>query len=351
MRKVFLILSFIFLASLFFGASCVRVKVGKFDGGIFKSIDKGLTWEQKVALLSTTPGKTISAVNTAVLVFDPNDSNTLYLGTREDGLFVSYNSAESWLEIERLPKEKINAIAVDPKAKNIVYVGIGSRIFKSTDCCRSWQNIYIETVPNVEITSLAVDPLNNAKILAGLSDGRLLESNNGGYSWVKIFDFGSSLKQILINQKDPTNIYVLTAGRGIWRSKNSGLDWENLDQKLVKYPGARDAYQMLFDLSKSNSILISSSYGLLRSDDGGETWEEYKLLIQPKKAKIHAFALNPKNPLEIYFATANTFYRSFDGGKNWQTKSLPTKRAPKFILIDQNNPNIIYLGVEKIEKK
>jgi photosystem II stability/assembly factor-like uncharacterized protein len=349
MKKVILILILAF-SFLLTGASCVRVKVGGFDGGVFKSTDKGLSWEQKVALMSVGQPKTIAGVNTTVLLFDPQDSNTLYLGTKEDGLFVSYDGAQSWLEIEKLPKGQINAIAVDPRAKHIVYVGMGGKIFKSTDCCRNWQNIYLEAAPGVEISSLAVDSADNTKVLAGLSDGRLLCSTNSGISWVKIYEFGAKIKQILINSKDTKIIYVLTAGNGLWRSSDGGVSWQSLDKGLQNYPGARDADRMIFDPTKPDSLLISSSYGLLRTNDGGQTWIDYKLLIQPHRVRITSFAINPKNPQEIYYTTATTFYRSLDEGKNWQTKSLPSKRMPVIMLVDPNNPNTIYLGVLKMEK-
>lgn len=350
MKKLTFVLSVLILSFLLTGQACVKVKVAGSDGGIFKSIDKGLRWEQKVTLLEIGQLKTISGVNVSLLVFDPQDNNTLYLGTKEDGLFVSYNGGISWQEIKGLPKGMINAIGVDPRAKHIIYAGIGGKIFKSIDCCRNWQNIYLEAAPGVEITSLAVDPADNSKILAGLSDGRLLRSTNGGNFWIKFYEFNTKIKQILINPKNSGIIYIVTAGNGIWRSNDGGANWLNLDESLKNYPGARNVEWMFFDPSKPDSLLTISSYGLLRTDNGGRDWFDYKLLIQPHRIKIYSAAINPKNPDEIYYATATTFYRSFDGGKNWQTKSLPSKRAPVILLSDPNDPNVLYMGVAKIEK-
>lgn len=348
MKKVI----FISLLTLltFSGQACVKVKVAGSDGGVFKSVDKGLRWEQKVALLGIGQSKTISWVNVSVLLFDPQDSNTLYLGTKEDGLFVSYDGAKSWQEIEKLPRGMINAVAVDPRTKHTIYVAMDGKIFKSNDCCRSWQNIYLEAASGVEITSLAVDPADSSKILAGLSDGRLLRSTNGGSSWTKFYEFDARIKQILINPKNSGIIYIVTAGNGIWRSSDGGANWQSLDEGLKNYSGARDAEWMFFDPNKPDSLLTVSSYGLLRTDNGGQSWFDYKLLIQPHRIKIYSFAINPKNSDEIYYATATTFYRSFDGGRNWQTKPLPSKRVPVILLVDPNEPNILYMGVVKIEK-
>ncbi|GAF89261.1 unnamed protein product, partial [marine sediment metagenome] len=44
-----------------------------------------------------------------------------------------------------------------------------------------------------------------------------------------------------------------------------------------------------------------------------------------------------------------TFYRSLDSGENWTTKKLPTTRAGWKLLIDPDNPDIIYMGVRSIK--
>lgn len=348
MKKLAFILSMLTIF-IFSGVSCVKVKVGSFDGGVYKTIDKAEHWEQKVALLSIDGGKSIAGVDVLSLVFDPQDSQTLYLGTKKNGLFVSYNGGDSWQSVEKLPAGPIKAIGVNPQAKHIIYVAIGGRIFKSNDCCRNWQNVYLEAT-GAEVLSLAIDPADYSKILAGLSDGRLLRSVNGGASWATMYDFQGPVKQILINPKNSGIIYIVTAGRGLWRSADGGANWQNLDEYLRDYSGSRDVIWMIFDPTKPDSILTASNYGLLRSDDGGRTWFDYKLLLKPGRTKIYSFAINPKNPNEIYYSTATTLYKSSDDGKNWRTKSLPSKRAPIIMLADPNNPNVLYLGVQKIEK-
>lgn len=344
-NKIFLIL--ILGVFIFLGAACVKVRPVGIDGGVFKSVNKGDSWQQKANLLSVGQSQNIAYVNANLLTFDPQDSSTLYFGTKEDGLFISYDSGESWQAVSRLPKAQIDALSIDPKVKNTVYVSMDRQLFKSTDCCRSWQNVYLEGASGVKITALAIDPFENNKIYAGLSDGRLLKSVNSGLSWGEGFkNFPGSIRWIIIHPKN--RIYYLgTVNGGFWRSKNEGENWENLSQKLQSFPGAGEVELALFDLTKDNSLLVLTPYGILRSDDNGETWSDYKLLVQPGRVKILSFAFNPKNPNEIYYVTASAFYKSIDGGKRWQTKSLPTKRQPVVILVDPNNPNLLFLGVYK----
>ncbi len=183
--------------------------------------------------------------------------------------------------------------------------------------------------------------------MIGLSDGRLLRSTNSGLSWGEGFKiFPASIRWLIIHPKNNV-FYLSTRGAGFWRSKDRGESWENLSPKLQSFPGAGDVELAIFDLTKDNSLLILTPYGILRSDDGGDTWSDYKLLVQPGRVKILAFAFNPQNPNEIYYATASAFYKSVDGGKRWQTKPLPSARLPVVLLVDPANPNTLFLGVYK----
>jgi hypothetical protein len=74
-------------------------------------------------------------------------------------------------------------------------------------------------------------------------------------------------------------------------------------------------------------------------------------LITPEaKATINAVAVNPGNTEEIYYVTDSTFYKSTDGGNAWKTLALPSSRAGKILMVDQKEPNTIYLGVVELKK-
>ncbi|PKM87849.1 hypothetical protein CVU83_02450, partial [Candidatus Falkowbacteria bacterium HGW-Falkowbacteria-2] len=79
-------------------------------------------------------------------------------------------------------------------------------------------------------------------------------------------------------------------------------------------------------------------------------WENIKLITPEKDAIINAVAVNPKNSQELFYVTNTTFFRSLDGGVTWTSKKLPTTRAGSDLLVDFNNPNIMYMGTLKIDK-
>ncbi len=353
MRKIlFSLLVVLGVSFIFLGASCITITTNQADGGVFKSIDKAQHWEQKIAVLSVTPGaQNLSSVDAVDLALDPQDSQVLYLATKDNGLFLSLDSAFSWQSVNRLPKGVINSIALDPKNRNVIYVGMGNRVYKSGDCCRSWQNIYLDATPVTEISSLAVDMGDVNKIYAGLSDGRLLRSANAGLSWSTINDFKARVKKIYLNPRNTGIVYVLTTTNGIWRSGDGGSSWQSLDSSLAAFPNGRDVLSLVFDQTKPDAILTISPYGILRSDDGGSTWTAYKLLSQPGKIKIYSFGLNPRNTNEIYYTTNNSLERSVDGGQNWQTKKLPSKRLPVLMLVNPEAGNEIYVAFSRTDLK
>jgi len=346
MKKSILFLFLILVFLLFAGASCLQFQTGGGDKGIFKSIDQGEHWQKKDKLLSLNAGASIGGVNASVLAVDPQDSGVLYLGTKENGLFLSVDAADSWQKIFSLPKGSINAIAVNPKASHIVYLGLGNRILRTSNCCRTWENLYLAE-QNIEVVALAIHPFSPEIIFAGLSDGRLIKSDNGGYRWKTLQSFDGKINQILINQKNPSIIYVFPAGKGIFRSKDNANSWSSLGENLKDYSGALDISKAIFIPAYADGLIIASHYGLLLTRDGGKSWFAYKLLTSPGQVKISSLAINPKNPHIVYYTVKKTLYKTFDNGANWITRSLPSKQKIVDLLIDQANPNILYLIYQK----
>jgi len=92
--------------------------------GVFKSVDGGKTWEQKVEI----EGKgLIDNVKISSMIMDPNDKSILYLGTASNGLYKSENGANSWKKItdeNNILSETIviNDIAVEKGNSNIIYL-------------------------------------------------------------------------------------------------------------------------------------------------------------------------------------------------------------------------------------
>jgi hypothetical protein len=318
-------------------------------GGIYKSVNKGEIWGQKPVLTAQGRIGTIGGLNVAHIALDPSDSKALYMGSVDNGLFFTYDGAESWQAVNTLPKATIKAIAVDPQSKCVIYAVQGNKTFRSTDCSRTWTQIYYDTTLTVEVNAVAVDFYNSANIYIGTSKGEIIKSTDRGGTWRTLNRFNNSLQKILLNPTDSRIIMAATLDKGIFRSMDSGETWQDLKPKLKEFPD----YNKFRDLSASviepNTYILATKTGLLRTINNGDDWTKINLITSNDRTQINSLAMNPKNAKEIYYVTNTTFYRSLDGGTNWATKKLPTGRAGWKLIVSPDDGNIIYLGVKAIQ--
>lgn len=351
MKKIGLL----FIFSLLFLPACT-IKLGSGNQaatvGVFKSVDRGEKWVEKNQFLSSGGVGKISGVNVLGLTMDPSDKKGIYINSDTGGLLYSYDGAESWQKAVQVGDGLIESIAIDSEDKCTIYATFANTILKSDDCNRNWSEIFLETRgAKFATTALAVD-LNDSKIVyAGNAGGEILKSIDGGVNWQTINKLGDKVVKILVDPNDSGSIYFATKTKGIYKSEGAGLTWVNINDGLKSFTGANEFKAMVFDLTQPGSLIIATKYGLLKTSDGGNTWEAIKLVTQPGSAEIYSLAVNPKNNKEIYYATATTFYKTTDGGNSWVTKRLPTNAAATAILIDPVNPDIIYMGFTNIAKK
>ncbi|MEK7516542.1 MAG: hypothetical protein AAB562_03015 [Patescibacteria group bacterium] len=351
MNKIKFLIAFGALALM--GAGCVTIQGsgGAADGGVYKSANKGEEWVQKAAVL-TIPGRTasIASVNTINISADPQDPRALYLGTAESGLWVSYDGAESWFAAGGLARGQVPAVAVDPKTKCTIYAAFENKVMKSTDCSREFKGVYFDSRQGVTVTAVALDSFDPKIVYAGLSTGDLLKSADSGATWSPSFRFESPVRKILIDHLDTRIVYAATAERGIWKTTNAGKDWADVNAGLEKFAGSKTFRDMATDRSATGTLVLASQYGLLKTRDGGNSWEALQLLTPPGSATIYSLAVNPKDGNEMYYGTGSTFYKTANGGINWSTRKLPSSRAATVLHIDPSNPSIIYMGVRRFEQ-
>ncbi len=350
MKKLLVLLP---LLLLFLTGCLISVKTDQAaDGGVYKSPDQGDTWTAISSIYRVGETTRSFASNDVIsIAVDPTDRQAIYVGTEAGNLFYTYNGGEAWSQ-SLSQVGKINALAVDPVDRCVIYAAIDNRVYKSVDCSRHWDYQLIETRAdlNHQITALAIDPYNPAIIYAGTSGNGLFVSSDRAYSWRVNRFFEDRISKILINPKNSKIIYVATVGKGIFKSIDQGQTWRAIfEGKLEEGRGGALSYrELIMDPTVDDGLFYASSYGLLRSLNGGETWQELKLLTPHKTTVIYSLAINPKNGQEIYYGTAEALYRSHDNGLNWVTRKLPSQRAAKHLLIDPQNPKILYLGVKKV---
>lgn len=320
-------------------------------GGVFFTDDRFETWKNRSLLM--TPGETagsISGVDVYTMKIDPSDTEAMYLATRADGFYYSYNGGAGWNKSNKLPAGFIRDIVIDPKSKCVIYAAVENKLFKSNDCARTWQNIYYTDSADKKIAAMDIDWYEPKILYAGLSDGSFIKSENHGVSWQLLEKFDVRVNKVIVDPFDSRNVYLGILTGGLYKTTDKGKTWEDLNKAMKDFKGAKTYFD--FDLSRSskNAVVYANKFGLLRSLDGGATWSEVKILTPPTTEKIYSVAIDPSNANYIYYSTDTAVYKTIDAGKNWVVKKTPTTRVVSSLAVHPKEGNKIFAGVKEVEQ-
>lgn len=327
--------------------------------GMFRSMDKAETWTQINSYPTSQGVKSLSGVQISRFFFDPSDPNALYMGTRGQGLYYSYDKGDTWRYADSLGQRFITTLAVDPQNKCVIYAADQTlHMFKSTDCSRSWTQIYSDVRSDVWVVALSVDT-KNRRIYAALRSGELMVSADAGASWQLIHRFRTQLAYMVVDPKNPDRVYVASPSGGMARSDDAGQTWISLADGLDKYNDAKTFYRMVLHPTDPDTLFWISKYGILKSTDAGKTWNNLNVITAPGSVTVYAFALNPKNANEIYYvgsvigngAARSSLYKTSDGGNKWVSKKLPSAALPVYMAVNPADGNQVYLGYMAVPKQ
>ncbi len=152
---------------------------------------------------------------------------------------------------------------------------------------------------------------------------------------------------------NPDVIYVGGAASGLWKSTSGGIAWEPLfDDQPVTSIGAIAVYQKNPDViyvgtgegNPRNSQ--TSGNGVYKTIDGGHTWTHLGL---DQTRNIHRILIDPDNPDVVYVGAQGPawgetetrgVFKSTDGGKTWQKILYVNERTGiADLVMDPVNPN------------
>lgn len=146
---------------------------------------------------------------------------------------------------------------------------------------------------------------------------------------------------------DPNNssvIYVGTPAGGIWKSTNAGVNWTPLSDELPQI----GVSGIVTDPTNSNTIYIATgdkdagdtySIGVLKSTDGGATWNTTGLSFANTSTRAADIFIHPTNPSILWVATSAGVYKTSNAGVSW-TNVLSGNI--KDIKLKPGDPNTVY---------
>jgi len=205
----------------------------EFGGNVYRSDNKGVSWTQTSFAHVVENPDDAYRMDGQKMAIDPNNPNVVYVGTPQNGMFVTTDGGVDWQNVNSVPVSTkdnnnifpgITGIAFDPtsgliggKTKTVYAASFGNGVYQSTDAGNSWVKLvggpadveyavvsvtgtyYALADGNNElwsyangtwtellsghIFSIAVDPFNPEKIVAVGNNARSDISLDGGATW------------------------------------------------------------------------------------------------------------------------------------------------------------------------
>jgi photosystem II stability/assembly factor-like uncharacterized protein len=348
--------------------------LGASGGGVWKTTDYGTTWNPVSDGFFATP----SIGDIAVA---QNDANIVYVGTGSDGLrsnviagkgvYKSIDGGATWEHIGLSETGHIGAVEIDPTNHNIVWVAaIGQAfnnneergVYKTTDGGKSWQKVLflsdevgfsdLELLPgnpNIVFATAWKAERKPWTIMSGgpAEEGGLYKSVDGGATWDKITEglpTGLTGKiDLAISPADSSIVYALVEAPdkegGLYKSVDQGRTFEQVsDHKGIR---TRPFYYANIDVDPQDpDIVWAMATGYFKSVDGGENWES----VTVPHGDNHDMWINPDNPELFIQGNDGGANVTHNGGKSWSTQfNQPTAELYQ-VEVDDQYPYWLYAG-------
>lgn len=204
----------------------------------------------------------------------------------------------------------IGSLALDTHDRNhpVVYCGTGEAnlsadghpgagLFRSDDWGTQWERVAIPTKDRIpgRIGTIAVDPTNSNHLFIGgvghRSDegdrsGGLFVSNDRGSNWSRVDSISKApywCHAVIFGRAPAEAIYAAITARGaqsgIWRSRDSGVTWNQLSDGL---PSSEKIFRTNLALAPSEPACVYAFaanraglvLGVYQSRDEGDSWRE-----------------------------------------------------------------------------
>jgi photosystem II stability/assembly factor-like uncharacterized protein len=298
--------------------------------GVYRSPDAAVRW-------SRIRGIPYKSRRTRAFAQSADDMETLYAGTVE-GLWMSQDGSATWRLATR-DDLVVNAVLALPGG--VVLLGTeGAGVVRSADGGRTWLASN-QGFSERFVSRVTYDPTGRRLLAAIWGDrrhGGVFAAPGPRGPWRRL---GTGLEGREVLSLAVTREAVLAGtddGIFVWPSAENG--WERVATRM----GAVDLHPRVTDLAAiSDSVyLAATSHGLLRSEDGGQTWRRPALGLTAQ-VQVQALAVAPQHTGLALAATPLGFFRSVDGGERWVQVSRGIGEAePHRIAILPTDPRVVF---------
>jgi photosystem II stability/assembly factor-like uncharacterized protein len=312
--------------------------------GVHKSIDGGQTWfPANEGIQAPAWGD----VPIFCLTIDPHDYNAIWAGTQNGGhVYYSADAAQSWEARDAgisFEGRSVRGITIDPNDSNIVYV--------ATEVA---DLVWMNEGGYEEFDS------RHARV-----KGEVYKSTDRGQSWTRVWYGDNLARYVWVDPRNSDRVYVSTGifdrdaangrvlegdwgGVGVLRSDDGGQTWTVLDEQH----GLGGRYITSLYMHPTNPDLLLGSItgtaerpGVYVTRDGGDSWE---CVLDTDGWGVESVEIAERNTDIWYAAGEGRVWRSDDAGASWQEfeLGLPGRVSgiPIDIQVDPRDPYRLFVN-------
>jgi photosystem II stability/assembly factor-like uncharacterized protein len=348
--------------------------VGAATGGVWKSTNGGITF---------TPvfdDQRVSGIGSVAI--DPNTPDVVWVGTGEGnprnsagvgaGLYKTVDGGRTWTLLGFERSERIHRIVIHPWDSDVVWVGVlgpawsdGEErgVYKTTDGGRTWRRV-LWVNERTGVSDLVMDPANPLELYAGMWEFRrdpwfftsggpgsgLYVTRDGGETWTRYTESdgmpSGELGRIglAVAPSDSDVVYALVEAErsALLRSDDGGRTWQTVNEN--RGVANRPFYYADIFVDPENELRVYNlSSRILISDDGGRSFNPMGSDVH---SDFHAMWIEPADGRHILVGTDGGLWESRDRAATWRLfDNLPVGQF-YHVSVDDAVPFNIYGGMQ-----
>jgi hypothetical protein len=285
------------------GSANEHVLFAGVGGNVYRSTDRGFTWQPAGTGLPSTAVKALCALGGILLA-----------GTEADGIFRSTNNGATWNgSSSGLRSMAVSSLQTNGTTLFAGASGFGGGVFRSTDGGLSW-TVAANGLTAQDITSLGAG---GSYIYAGTRGEGVFRTSDNGNSWshqaTGISDIQVSSLAVI-----GTKVFAATLGAGIYGLSEDGTTWNQTNW------GLSDAF--VNSLAVSGQTMIAGTMnGVFLSSDLGSRWCSANVGLP--FWSVNALGMSADGSTLLVGTSAGGVYRTIgDGSTMWDAPNGGLKK-------------------------